>query len=83
MKLLLEYGANVVSHFIHCHIMSRPSITLIVLKDASSLFIASQLGFAEIVKLLVDHGAQVNDPYEVNSWSYKCHCLIICAYIII
>ena len=45
------------------------SIFLIILKDASSLYIASKLGSAEIVKLLVDHGAQVNDPYEVNPWS--------------
>ena len=65
MKLLLEYGANAVSHLSEYY---RPSITLIVLKDASSLYIASQLGFAEIVKLLVDYGVQVNDPYEVK-WS--------------
>jgi ankyrin repeat protein len=36
------------------------------LKDTSSLYIASKLGFAEIVKLLVEYGVQVNVPYEVN-----------------
>ena len=39
------------------------------LKDISSLCMASRLGFAEIVKLLVDYGVQVNDFYEVNPWS--------------
>ena len=40
------------------------------LKDIiSSLCMASRLGFAEIVELLVDYGVQVNDFYEVNPWS--------------
>jgi nanoRNase/pAp phosphatase (c-di-AMP/oligoRNAs hydrolase) len=39
-----------------------------IVKDTSSLYFASKRGFAEIVKLLVEYGVQVNAPYEVK-WS--------------
>lgn len=71
VKLLLEYGAeaSLLCDICQTHVLYNYSTFLIVLqKDVSSLYIASKLGFAVIVQLLVKYGVQVNVPYKVK-WS--------------